>query len=330
MSASTPTLRRGEGGSAEVRLMLRAAQMYYRLHLTQDQIGQRLGVSRFKIGRLLDRALRESAVRIEIVHPAARLVELEDALVERFGLRTALVVDVPTVLPGHDADLLARERVAGVAADLLASLRPGGTIGVSWGRTMLEVAAHLRPGWTEAMEIVQLNGAISRSAHPTRAQEVAERFGLTTGASIRLMAAPAIVGTAELRVALEEDPSVGETLTAARAAPTAVFGLGVLAPDSVHIASGFLGDAELAALRGAGAVGDVLGRFLDSDGRIALASLDARTVGLPLTELGRKPLAVAVAAGSGRGPIALAALRARCLNVIVTDEPTADWVLANG
>jgi len=74
----------------------------------------------------------------------------------------------------------------------------------------------------------------------------------------------------------------------------------------------------------------VLGRFLDQDGRIALAALDARTVGLPLAELARKQLAVAVAAGSGRGPIALAALRARCLNVIVTDEPTAEWVLAHG
>lgn len=310
--------------------MLRAAQMYYRLHLTQDQIGQRLGVSRFKIGRLLDRALRESAVRIEIVHPAARLVELEDALVERFGLRTAVVVDVPTALPGHDADLLARERVAGAAADLLASLHPTGTIGVSWGRTMLEVAAHLRPGWTTAAEIVQLNGATSRSAHPTRAQEVAERFGLTTGASIRLMAAPAIVGSPELRVALEDDAAVGETLAAARVAPTAVFGLGVLAADSVHIASGFLGEVELAALREAGAVGDVLGRFLAPDGRIALASLDARTVGLPLAELRRKQLAVAVTAGSGRGPIALAALRARCLNILVTDEPTALWVLHHG
>jgi len=65
-------------GLADIRLMLRVAQMYYGLHLTQEQIGKRLGISRFKVGRLLDRALRESAVRIEIVHPAARLVELED------------------------------------------------------------------------------------------------------------------------------------------------------------------------------------------------------------------------------------------------------------
>lgn len=309
--------------------MVRAAQMYYGLHLTQEQIGERLGISRFKVGRLLDRALRESAVRIEIVHPAARLVELEDELVRRFGLSGAVVVDAATAIPDHQADTVARERVARAAAELLASVRPTGAIGVSWGRTMLELAAQLRPGWTSATEIVQLNGATSRSTQPTRANEIAERFGTTTGASIRLMAAPAIVGSAELRRALEDDPSVGETLAAARAARTAIFGLGVLSPDSVHIASGNLGDAELRSLEAAGAVGDVLGRFLSGDGRIALPALDERTVGLPLRELGRKDLAVGLAAGAGRAPIALAALRAGCLNVLVTDEATAAQVLGH-
>ena len=207
---------------------------------------------------------------------------------------------------------------------------PSGAIGVSWGRTMLELAAQLRPGWTSATEIVQLNGAISRSARPTRYQEVVERFGTTSGAAIRLMAAPAIVGTAELRRALEADPAVGETLAAARRAPSAVFGMGVLGPESVHVASGYLDDADLADLQRAGAVGDVLGRFLTLDGRIALPAIDERTVGLPLDDLGAKPLTVGVAAGPGRGPIALAALRAGCLRTLVTDETTADWVLAHG
>ena len=310
--------------------MLRAAQLYYRLNLTQDQVGERLGVSRFKVGRLLDRALREAAVRIEIVHPAARLVELEDALTERFGLRGAVVVDVPATGSAPDDELLARERVAGAAAAHLATLRPGGAIGVSWGRTMLELSAHLRPGWTVATEIVQLNGATSRSARPTRAHEIVERFGATTGAAIRLMAAPAIVGSSDLREALEEDPSVGEAVAAARAAATAVFGMGVMGPDSVHVASGYLGDADLAALGDAGAVGDVLGRFLSLDGRIALPSLDRRTIGLPLEELRAKALTMGLAAGVGRGPIALAALRAGCVTVLVADERTAAWVLAHG
>jgi deoxyribonucleoside regulator len=330
MASGVAVPRQDELESGETRLMLRAAQLYYRLNLTQDEVGKRLGVSRFKVGRLLDRALREAAVTIEIVHPAARLVELEDALVDRFGLRGAVVVDVPATGAAADDELLARERVGAAAAAHLAALRPTGAIGVSWGRQMLQLAANLRPGWTTATEIVQLNGAMSRSAHPTRAHEIVERFGVTTGAPIRLMAAPAIVGSSELRDALEADPSVGETLTAAREAPTAVFGMGVLGPDSVHVASGYLGPRELAALAAAGGVGDILGRFLAADGSIALPSLDRRTVGLPLEALRTKGLSVGLAAGSGRGPIALAALRAGCVNVLVADEPTADWVLARG
>jgi deoxyribonucleoside regulator len=326
----TPGVPAATAATAETRLMLRAAQLYYRLNLTQDQVGVRLGVSRFKVGRLLDRALREAAVRIEIVHPAARLVELEDALIARYGLGSAVVVDVPLTGDAAGDEQLARERVAAAAAAHLAGLRPAGSIGVSWGRTMLELAARLRHGWTTASEIVQLNGAISRSAYPTRAQEVVERFGTTTGAAIRLMAAPAIIGSAELRDALEADPSVGETLAAARAAGTAVFGMGVLGPDSVHVASGYLGDTDVAALTAAGAVGDVLGRFLALDGSVAFPALDRRTIGLPLGELRTKPLSLGLTGGAGRGPIALAALRAGCMNAFVTDEATATWVVNHG
>lgn len=304
--------------------MLRAAQLYYHGDLTQDAIGKRLGVSRFKVGRLLDRALREQAVRIEIVHPAARLVALEDALAERFGLADAVVVDVPAA----DDEQLARERVAQAAADLLGGIGPTGVIGVSWGRTMLELAARLEPGWTSADQIVQLNGAISRSARPTRYQEVVERFGATTGAAIQLMPAPAIVGTAELRAALEADPSVAEPLRAARRAGYAVFGMGVMGAESVHVASGYLDRRDLRRLEQAGAVGDVLGRFITADGRIALPSLDERTVGLPLPQLcGKRTLGLA--AGPGRGPVALGALRAGCMKTFVTDEATATWVLAH-
>jgi deoxyribonucleoside regulator len=144
-------------------------------YLTQEQIGARLGLSRFKVGRLLDRAVRESIVRIEVVHPAARLVELEEALVAGLGLREAVVTDV---VAGGDvaAGDATRQAVAGAAAEHLAGVRPSGAIGVSWGRTMLELAGRLEPGWTAATEIVQLNGATSRSSTPTRVNEIVDRF----------------------------------------------------------------------------------------------------------------------------------------------------------
>jgi len=241
---------------SDVRQMVRITQLYYRMHLSQEQIGDRLGLSRFQVGRLLARALREDIVKIEIMHPVARLIELEDALVERFGLQTAVVVEVPISTSEQAAEHVAREAVAGAAVRYLADLRPSGSIGVSWGRTMLEVARQLEPGWTSATEVVQLNGATSRSAEPTRANEIAERFGATTGAAIRMLAAPAIVGSPELRRALEEDPSVGATIEAARATSTAIFALGVLTPESVLVGSGYLTTLDVAALRAAGPFGD--------------------------------------------------------------------------
>jgi deoxyribonucleoside regulator len=313
--------------------MVRVARMYYGMHLTQEAIGARLGMSRFKVGRLLDRAVREEVVRIEVVHPDARLVDLEQRLADRFGLREVVVADVPpaaaeAVARPADEDA-ARVAVGAAAADHLAERRPGGTIGVSWGRTMLAVARSLEPGWTEAAEVVQLNGAASRTAHPTRAAEIVDRFATTAGAGSRLMPAPAIVGSAELRVALERDPSIGETLRAAHEASTAVFSLGVLGPESVLVESGFVSPGDLERLRAAGAVGDVLGRYLTIDGEIALPELDARTVGLPIDALRSKERAMGVAAGPGRGPIALGALRRGILAALVTDGSTAAWLLGH-
>jgi deoxyribonucleoside regulator len=317
-------------GTSDVRLMVRIAQLYYGMHLSQAEVGERLGLSRFQVGRLLERAVEESIVRIEVVHPSARLVDLEDQLIERFRLRAAVVADVPAAAAGEAADDLARDAVAEAAVDLLAKLRPQGTIAVSWGRTMLSVARRLPIAWTTATEIVQLNGAASRSTQPTRANEILERFAATSGATFRGLAAPAIVGSADLRDALMLDPAIRETIDAARSAPTAVFGLGIPARDSPHLASGFVDEDEQARLRAKGAVGDVIGRFLDADGDIAWPKLDRRTVGLPLDQLARKPFRMGVAAGAGRGPIALAAIRAGVVNVLACDDPTAEWVLAHG
>jgi deoxyribonucleoside regulator len=96
------------------------------------------------------------------------------------------------------------------------------------------------------------------------------------------------------------------------------------------VASGYLDAHDLRRLERAGAVGDVLGRFVTADGTVALPTLDRRTVGLPLEELTSKALTVGVAAGPGKGPVALAALKAGILRHLVTEAATAEWVLRHG
>ena len=156
-------------GTSDTRLMVRIAQMYYRMHLSQEQIGERLGLSRFQVGRLLDRAIREEIVRIEVVHPDARLVELEDALVARFGLAAAVVADVPAATGAGGGRRPGAGRGRGGAVDFLAGARPRAR-SPSPGAARCSRSPAAAVGWTQATEIVQLNGATSRSA-PAHARE---------------------------------------------------------------------------------------------------------------------------------------------------------------
>ena len=284
--------------------MLRAAQLYYRLNLTQDQVGERLGVSRFKVGRLLDRALRESAVRIEIVHPAARLVELEDALVERFGLRGAVVVDVPATGSAADDELLARERVAAAAAAHLAALRPDGRDRRLVGPHDARARRAPAPGLDRRPPRSSSSTARSPArARPTRAQEVVERFGTHDRRRH-----PAHGRPGDRRLGRAPRGRSRTTRRSARRSPP-------LAPPPPRSSAWASWARTASTSRRATSATPIWRRSRTParsatswaassplDGRIALPSLDRRTVGLPLEDLRTKPLTVGLAAGAGPRP----------------------------
>src|SRR5690606_12931709 len=95
-------------------LAVRVAELYYDENKSQDEIGGLLGITRWKVGRLLQQAREQGIVSIEIVHPRARRLGVERQLRDRFGLADAIVVPLaaPSELP---------DRVAQAAADYLAA-----------------------------------------------------------------------------------------------------------------------------------------------------------------------------------------------------------------
>jgi DNA-binding transcriptional regulator LsrR (DeoR family) len=62
--------------------------------LTRVEIAQRLGISRFKAGRLLDATVEAGLVTITLKRSALIDPEIPDALTGRFGLRQAYAVRV--------------------------------------------------------------------------------------------------------------------------------------------------------------------------------------------------------------------------------------------
>lgn len=309
---------------ADDRLLLRVAHLYYRVGLTQQEIAGRLGTSRVRASRLLAEAMQRGIVRVEIDHPLARLTELESELQSRYSLVEVVVAADPEI----DDPALRLDATARAAAALLPELVPQ-ILGVSWGRTMFSFAQHVQDGWATGVPVVQLNGAVTRSQRPTFGDRVVQRLAEKSSAVAHRFAAPAIVARAETREAFEADRAVAATLEIARAADVAIFSLGAIGDDSVLVDSGYLDADDVRALRGAGAVGDVVSRFIAEDGRLVDPDLDARTIGLPLHDLARKRRSVGVASGRNKTAITRAAILGGYVNTLVVDESIATALMAD-
>lgn len=305
------------------QIMVQAAKLYFDLDRTQSDIAKELGLTRWQVSRLLREAREIGIVRIEIVPSSQRRPDLEVQLQKAFGLREAIVVPSYGAAGG-----IALESVAQAAGQYLAAVNPKPKqFGVSWGRTMAAVAHWLPQHWNDAVEVVLVNGSTNLRDVSSRPQFVAEIFSRKGNGSATILPVPAIVGKAATREALEQDASVSTVLALAESATMACFGLGTMAHDSVLVESGYLTIAQIDDLKARGAVGDILGRFVDQDGAIVDAELDGRTLGLRPDALRRKAHAIAVATGVTKHKIIRACLQAGFINVLVIDEMLAGRLL---
>jgi len=311
--------------TAEHALMAKVADLYHLRNLTQQQIADRLGLSRPGVSRLLARARAQGVVKIEIALPEATHRALERELEERYGLLEAVVVT------GRSESPAATRRVVGEAAAryLARRLRRSQRIGISWGTTVQATVEHVaarRLGVT----VVPLVGGVGQVTPGIHANELASRLAERLDGRVHLLHAPAVVAQRGVRDALLSDPDVREALEAARRSQVALVGLGALVASSTLVRSGYFTADDLKALRRRGAVGDVCTRMFTRDGLPADAALDRRILAVELDDLRRIPTVVGVAGGMEKAEAIAGALRGRLVNVLVTDHLAARAVLRAG
>ncbi len=305
-------------------LMVQVAKLYYDLDRTQSDIATELGLTRWQVGRLLTEAKEAGIVRIEITPRGGRRTSLEVELQRRFSVREVIVVPTGDI---EDPSLII-DSVAQAVTKHLVSLSPKPALmGVSWGRTMAAVARALPKDWCPGLHVVLVNGSTALTTTTSRNSAVAEEFAQSAGGRATLLPVPAIMGSRSTRDALEQDPIIERVLTLAEEAPVLCFGLGGLTHQSVLLGSGYLDEDDIARLRKLNSVGDIMGRFVDRQGRIADTHLDDRTIGLRLDALSRKERVIGVAAGEDKHLIAAACLGAGYVTDLVTDEGTARRIL---
>lgn len=301
----------------------RAGWLYYVAGNNQEEIAKKLGVSRQTAQRLVSLSISEGLIKVRLDHPIGRCMELAEKLRTRYALD---LVEVVPSDPGSTSTVLGLAQAA--AAEIERRLKGDKPIvlGLGTGRTLKAAIDQLSPIEAPQHKIVSLTGNIAPDGSAAFYNVI---FSMADAVKARSfpMPLPVIASSAAEREALHSQPMVRDTLSLAAQADVTFLGLGDLGPDAPLYLDGFISEPELKALQKAGAIAEILGWAFDANGKLIDGLTNDRVASAPLPSR-ESSLVVAIAMGKQKLPGIRAALNRRLVNGLLTDEATAEGLLA--
>jgi len=314
------------GRGDTLRLLVKAAKLYYENGYSQQAIAEQLRISRPKVSRLLKQARQERIVQIKVVPPSSVFADLERQIELRFGLKEAIVVETAD----YDSQAVVTRDLGTAAAEYFSRVvRDGDVVALTWGRTLAATVDALVPERRQNVRVVQILGGLGEPSAEVHATGLARRVAEALGASLTLLPAPGIVDTKEARQILQADTHIREALELGRRADLTLVGIGAPTPGAVIFShSNIITWDEVRTLINHGAVGDIALRFFDIHGNPVPSDIDERVIGIDLATLRTLPRVVGISGGREKYHAILGAVRGRFINVLVTDHITARKLLA--
>ena len=311
-------------GRRSPRLRQRVAWMYYAEEMTQSAIAEALGIGRVTVVRLLAEARAMNEVRVSLSRDVAGLSRLEIELQKAYGIGEAIVAP----LSSRQAD--PRAPIAAAAGEYIsAMLQPDMKIGLGWGQTLDRTLNFIAERQIPRLSVVSLVGGITR-ARQVNPAEFAWQFARIFQADCYLIAAPAMVDSAATKRTLIERCGLGEVFDFATSLDAAVVSVGSTIPNSTTNVFGDISDADQATLRAKGVVGDILFNFFDIDGRLVDHPLNERSMSIAIATLVKTPKRVLVSGGPDKVEPIRGALKLLRPTALITDEATAEALIARG
>lgn len=302
-------------------LLGKISWLYYIDGLTQKEIGQRVGLSRLKVVRLLQRARAEGVVEINIAPDLLLNTELARSLEDRFRLHEAIITE-PVNQPDNG------EAIGRAGARFLERvLRDDMALGIGMGRTIASLLPHIPSRKLNNVTVRTLAGAYEEPGRETNAFNISWRLADQLDAVVEPLHCPLIVTNRATREALLEDRALRSVLESLGECDLVLIGLGSLDKASPLVRLGYCTPEQLAALQKKGAVGEILGRFYSLDGELIPSEFDERILGIDIAQLCQIASVVALAYGAQKVQPMLGALRTGCIDVVITDRWTAEAIL---
>ena len=287
---------------------------YYIENLTQEQIAKRFSISRLKVVSLMQEARELNTVTFTINKTKESHSDFEISISDKYKLDDAFIVPTPK-------DSKSINEIIGLAASnwLNMRLQSDSVISIGYGNTVSYTVNALAAGSQSSWSAISLTGGVNCYLPNTRSD--------IFKAKLYLYPAPLLVSSSTLKDELMKHPDAVWINKMGKTSSMTVFGLGGLNEGATVINNGLFDYNEFIYLKRIGAVGDILGHFINAYGEIVDAELDRRLISTPLNELKERAVTVGVAGGPDKVEIIRAALLAGFVRILITDEQTAKDLL---
>lgn len=314
----------GRPETEELALLLAAARMYYEHKNTQQEIADHLGVSRSTVSRLIDRASELGIVQISVRNPYSRASELRHSLIDQFGLADAVVT--PTLL--NDDRLIAQDLGKAAANYIVTNIAPGAIVGVGRGMSVFRTVSSL-PQVRLSPTAVPLAGGMGQADVQYPVAENTRRFAEQLGGKCCYLYAPVVVKDESMRDAFLSEANSRQVVSLWDQLDWVVTGVGRVPPRDAHSTPQYT-----KALRsfieetGVEPVADLFSWFVTKDGKIPLTVKAGNTISALPAQVSKAKVRLAVAGGISKVGSIAGVLRSGIITVLVTNETTAEAVVA--
>lgn len=294
--------------------ILLAATLYYKNHLSQQEIAKRLNVSRPWVSKLLSKACDLGIVKVHINSPISGNPLLETRLKDMYGLSHARVISKTQT---------SKDYIALAAVNyFISQIRPKDIIGIGWGNAVSRFIRELIPLHMPDTQTVPLAGSFG-TTFETLPNYSSIQLAQKLEGTANVLHAPAFCSSREEYETLISNRATREILSMAEQADIIITGIGTFISSFLtryHILSG----ADIQKLKNADAIGDIAMQFLSHDGRPVDTELTRHLIKADIFKAKKHARTVlSIAEGTEKTEIIHTVLSLHLVDAFFTSEETA-------
>lgn len=299
------------------------AKQYFVEMKTKSEIADDLGISRFKVARLITEAIEKEYVRFTF--PKQHLLddEISQNICQKYNLKHAIVL---SMMDSSEDQLQLNEKLGQITADYLTSiLKKDMKVGVAWGRVLSSTINHLHD--IPPLDVIQLSGVHPQIEFNQGPIDLIHKMAAISQGKAHPIYLPMWVENEELKSQLISDPYITEACSLYSKLDIILTGIGSWKSGASSLFNIFPEEWKNELIH-KDVCADVCISLIDSKGNILDNPIDHLGFGITSEQLKEAKNIIGIAGGKEKYEAILAALKSGLLSTLITDFNTAIKLLS--